>query len=92
MAGTAWKGQLSFGLVVFPVRLYPAARRERVRLSYLRQTAVPAQEEQSADREPKPPPQRASNGRRGLALVSPPAPDVPEVPPFPSHLRGWSAG
>ena len=88
MAGTAWKGQLSFGLVVFPVRLYPAARRERVRLSYLRQTALPAQEEQSADREPKPPPQRASDGRRGLALVSPPAPDVPEVPDVPERSPG----
>src|SRR5688572_890841 len=36
MASTVWRGQLTFGLVSFPVRLHPAARKERVRMHYLR--------------------------------------------------------
>ncbi len=35
MAATVWKGYLSFGLVSFPVRLYAAARPERVSLHML---------------------------------------------------------
>lgn len=35
MASAVWKGHLGFGLVSIPVRLYRAARRERVRLHYL---------------------------------------------------------
>jgi DNA end-binding protein Ku len=35
MATTVWKGQLGFGLVSVPVRLYRAARKERIRLHYL---------------------------------------------------------
>ena len=36
MASTVWRGQLTFGLVVVPVRLYRAARKQRIRLNYLR--------------------------------------------------------
>jgi DNA end-binding protein Ku len=32
MATTAWKGHLTFGLISIPLRLYPAARRESIRL------------------------------------------------------------
>ena len=35
MASTVWKGQLTFGLVSVPVRLYRAARKERVRMHYV---------------------------------------------------------
>jgi len=35
MATTVWKGQLGLGLVSVPVRLYRAARKERIRLHYL---------------------------------------------------------
>lgn len=35
MATTVWKGHLAFGLVSIPVRLYRAARKERIRLHYL---------------------------------------------------------
>jgi DNA end-binding protein Ku len=38
MASTIWKGQLTFGLVSFPVRLQKAARRERIALKYVRET------------------------------------------------------
>jgi|SoiMethySBSTD1v2_1073268.scaffolds.fasta_scaffold242848_2 DNA end-binding protein Ku len=76
MAST-WKGQLSFGLVVFPVRLYPAARRERVRLSYLRQRPAAVEEVEPAGSEPEPP--QKADGRR-LALVPPQAPQAAEAP------------
>ncbi len=32
MASSAWRGALSFGLLTIPIRLYPAARNERVNL------------------------------------------------------------
>ena len=35
MPATVWKGYLSFGLVSFPVRLFSAARAERVRFHML---------------------------------------------------------
>lgn len=35
MANAVWTGSLSFGLLTIPVRLYPAARSERVRLHLL---------------------------------------------------------
>jgi len=38
MANTVWKGQLTFGLVSFPVRLVRAARKERIPLRYVRET------------------------------------------------------
>src|SRR5665213_202400 len=38
MASTIWKGQLTFGLVSFPVRLQKSARRERIALKYVRET------------------------------------------------------
>jgi DNA end-binding protein Ku len=37
MASTVWKGQLTFGLVSFPVRLLRAARKERIALKYVRE-------------------------------------------------------
>ena len=37
MANTVWKGQLTFGLVSFPVRLVRAARKERIPLRYVRE-------------------------------------------------------
>ncbi|HEU5020968.1 MAG TPA: Ku protein [Bryobacteraceae bacterium] len=38
MASTVWKGQLTFGLVTFAVRLVRAARKDRIPLRYVRQT------------------------------------------------------
>ena len=37
MANTVWKGQLTFGLVSFPVRLVRAARKDRIPLRYVRE-------------------------------------------------------
>ena len=38
MASIVWKGHLTFGLVSIPVKLYRAARKERVRLHYVHQS------------------------------------------------------
>jgi DNA end-binding protein Ku len=38
VASTVWKGQLTFGLVTFAVRLVRAARKDRIPLRYVRQT------------------------------------------------------
>jgi DNA end-binding protein Ku len=45
MASTIWKGQLTFGLVSFPVRLQKAARRERIALKYVKETRADAAED-----------------------------------------------
>ena len=44
MPSTVWKGLLSFGLVSIPVRLHRAARKERIPLRYLSQSAPPEPE------------------------------------------------
>jgi DNA end-binding protein Ku len=49
MASTIWKGQLTFGLVSFPVRLQKAARRARIALKYVRETRLGATEESESD-------------------------------------------
>jgi DNA end-binding protein Ku len=57
MASTIWKGQLTFGLVAFPVRLQKAARRERIALKYVRETryddASDESEPAAAEEEPR---------------------------------------
>jgi DNA end-binding protein Ku len=44
VASTVWKGQLTFGLVSFAVRLVRAARKERIPLRYVRETQAPSPE------------------------------------------------
>jgi len=41
MPSIVWKGQLTFGLVSIPVKLYRAARRERVPLHYVHRAPAP---------------------------------------------------
>jgi DNA end-binding protein Ku len=41
VASTVWKGQLTFGLVTFAVRLVRAARKERIPLRYVRRAQAP---------------------------------------------------
>ena len=43
MPSIVWKGHLTFGLVSIPVKLYRAARRERVRMHYVHQPVVLAE-------------------------------------------------
>jgi hypothetical protein len=41
MATTVWKGRITFGMVSVPVRLYKAARRERIKFHHVYRSAVP---------------------------------------------------
>ena len=52
MPSIVWKGHLTFGLVSIPVKLYRAARRERVRMHYVHRPEV--LEEAVHDREVNP--------------------------------------
>ena len=52
MASTIWRGQLTFGLVSFPVRLYTAARKKRVQMHYLRRAEAEPQAPATAEEEP----------------------------------------
>jgi len=64
MPSIVWKGQLTFGLVSIPVKLYRAARRERVRLHYVhRQEAAEAGDESEV--EPTEPPVRMARAATG---------------------------
>lgn len=53
MASTVWKGQLTFGLVTFPVRLIRAARKERIPMKYVSR-AEPAEPEPESEAEAAP--------------------------------------
>src|SRR3954467_3209318 len=78
MAAITWKGRIAFGMVSIPVRLYKAARRERIRFHHVYQPEAEAEEESNA---PEPPP--VEPPRRGPRLVAPadPTPVEPEAPP-----------
>jgi DNA end-binding protein Ku len=41
MASTVWKGRITFGMVSIPVRMYKAARRERIRFHHVVRSAEP---------------------------------------------------
>lgn len=56
MASTVWRGYISFGLISIPVRLFRAARAERVsfRRLYRAEAPAPAGDEESQLEEPEP--------------------------------------
>jgi DNA end-binding protein Ku len=54
IANTVWKGQLTFGLISFPVRLVGAARKDRIPLRYIREVEPPESQE-GATNSPSPP-------------------------------------
>lgn len=67
MAATVWKGHLTFGLVSIPVRLFRAARAEKVRMHQLyrpqrteaaRADVIPIKREEPQERELEPEPER----------------------------------
>lgn len=54
MATAVWRGQLTFGLLSFPVKLYAAARRETISFRNLRKRPEPEPEEVEVDFAPPP--------------------------------------
>lgn len=52
MPSIVWKGQLTFGLVSVPVKLYRAARKERVRMHCVHRPKVSEEPEDEQDTSP----------------------------------------
>src|SRR5581483_2575110 len=83
MPSIVWKGHLTFGLVSIPVKLFRAARRERVRMHYVHRPATeeryvePSEEEAE---EPVPNPPLPIRPRRPEAATA--EPDIAEPPSF----------
>lgn len=49
MAGSVWRGRITFGLVSIPVRLIKAARRERTRFRRVQRVAAPTEVDEEAE-------------------------------------------
>lgn len=75
MASTVWQGRIAFGMVSIPVRLYKAARRERVRF---RHVYAPAPEPES-EAEPEETPAPRAAVREFPAAQTPEYPSVAPV-------------
>lgn len=84
MASTVWRGHLAFGLVSFPVRLYRAARAEKVSLRRLYRPAAAQEEpeyEPEPELEPEPPPPPPSRSKLHAIPAPPPPVEQKPAPP-----------
>src|SRR5436190_24348317 len=91
MADSVWKGRLAIGMVSIPVRLFKAARRERVRFHRVyRPAEMPRESEPSADEveeaEPLPPPKRSLREVPKAVAAEPTALPEPEPVARVRHL------
>ena len=82
MPVTVWKGHLTFGLVSIPVRLFRAARAQRMSLRQLYRAGPRPEEEEAAIEAPPPHGTSESKGHRGdgEALASLPVGQEPVMP------------
>jgi DNA end-binding protein Ku len=93
MASTVWKGHLTFGLVSIPVRLFRAARAEKISLHRLyRPARVETAEQDREEAEEEAPPRiaalnvpgsakaRAASGRAAPEREPEPEPEIEEAP------------
>ena len=85
MAATVWRGHLAFGLVSFPVRLYRAARPEKISFRRLYRPSRPSPDaglerqleasfprrEPAPEPEPEPEPELPRRGRGRQAAPAP---------------------
>ena len=98
MVSTVWRGHLTFGLVSFPVRLYRAARAEKVsfRRLYRPASAPPPaldeiEDEEPLEEAPPPPPKRKGSAAspapepEPLRIAPTPPPPAPPAPVFRTH-------
>lgn len=76
MASTVWRGFITFGLVSVPVRLFRAARAERVSLRRLYRAEEPAGLPAHAAEEEEVPPPPTYKGRRKFEPMLPAAPET----------------
>lgn len=82
MASTVWRGYITFGLISIPVRLFRAARAERVSFRRMYRAAPPVNEPDDEDNDrPAAPAARQSGPRLAAArsIQQPVEADVPEV-------------
>jgi DNA end-binding protein Ku len=86
MATTTWRGRIAFGMVSIPVRLFKAARRERVRFHnvYRPEPASARVEEEEEEEQEEPP-------RRGPRLVEPEPPPAESEPAPVERVRSMPA-
>jgi DNA end-binding protein Ku len=81
MPSIVWKGHLTFGLVSIPVKLFRAARRERVRLHYVHRPTASDRDSDAAPEDSTDLGQRASGGhQRSMDTVPPEAEPAPVAP------------
>jgi len=86
MPSIVWKGHLTFGLVSIPVKLFLAARRERVRMHYVHRSEPAEPAELSEPPAPSYiPEQPRASGRFDPAPLES-APDAPPPPPPPAPV------
>lgn len=98
MASTVWKGQLTFGLVSVPIKLFRAARAEKVHMHFLRRQTgarvkrvfVPSDEVETPPPPPRPaPPVRAEIAEPIRELPRPASPPPGPVISVPDLVRGF---
>jgi DNA end-binding protein Ku len=84
MAASIWRGRLTFGMVSIPVRLYKAARRERIRFHHVYRPAESSEQisrtEEEDIAEPEPP--RPSGKVHELPQPAPLKPAPIDTPPL----------
>src|SRR5258708_28830672 len=77
MPTALWTGSLSFGLVVIPVRLYPAVRKKTVRFREIDGSGRRIRHVRGADPQPELDNEPAPAAARSFQWTPSPAPDVP---------------
>jgi DNA end-binding protein Ku len=98
MPSIVWKGQLTFGLVSIPVKLYRAARRERVRMHYVHSPATEPQHLATPEADVEQPPEdelesAAAGSQRRFERLEPPQEEPVPPPPAPvSRVRQTLVG
>lgn len=84
MAATVWRGRLAFGMVSIPVRLYKAARRDRIRFHHVYRRSA-SNEPESEDAERTTPAGPAPVAK--IHEIPKPAPEAPPEPPTVTRVR-----
>jgi DNA end-binding protein Ku len=80
MAASVWRGRLAFGMVSIPVRLYKAARRERIRFHHVYRPEEASEMSPPVEEAEEPEPARPRSGVHEVPKPVPIAPPPIEVP------------
>jgi DNA end-binding protein Ku len=91
MAASVWRGRLAFGMVSIPVRLYKAARRERIRFHHVYQRQPePVAEVAEVEEIDQPEPPKSKSGIHQMPKLAS-APTMSELPPL-ERVRNLPVG